>query len=652
MSKTKVRLSLCILVVAVLTLFCICKTGPDKRSLSSESEGTTISAGQNEKPTYTTSVSDGKAYSEHLKKGEELYVRNQMDSAKNELRQAIVAAPDSAEAYGWLGNILLAQDSISDAKVVLLRGKEKNQSVPTIRYTLGNLLMKEGQYDSAEAEYKALLDLSPINTVKALGYNGLGSVSLRKNDLPGAESLFRKAMEVYRDMPYPHVNLAQVLLMQEKSEKEAELELHTAMTLFQELEEPVSPVCHVLLGSLLLEEYKDTAGAREQYLKAIDADSTFPYVHFFLGILNYKEGKIDEAEESCLEAIQVDSTYPFFYSFLGIILSQKGDFKGAEKEFRKAIKLAESFFKDDTEKIISTRKALFDFLIVKGVTEYKNVNFDEALKIGKSILKELEDVTLLSRETTDSLRSNALFLIGNVQMQQGKYRQAKKSYGKVLELEPINQDALYNLSRAYLSLRQFNKAQLAATTALGLEKDSSTPKAELIKNLQNLIEKYRSIAAGVQTPSLGNDSQIDTSQIAAGEGEVGEKREGAPVQRVRLRWWQFIPLVICFLVVVWVIYLSFKNKAPEFLKPLLLIFVPLFFLFSVVFVAYPVISSLNVSFGDVGSIQFDLTKVESLPLIDPAPTDIINLSNLFDDLETLILKDLNSKLYAASASSF
>jgi len=66
-----------------------------------------------------------------------------------------------------------------------------------------------------------------------------------------------------------------------------------------------------------------------------------PYTN--LGILYYRENKVDEAEKAFQAAIQVNPNSAVSYNHLGIINRNKGKFKEAEQQYEKAIQINPSY---------------------------------------------------------------------------------------------------------------------------------------------------------------------------------------------------------------------------------------------------------------------------------------------------------------------
>ncbi len=159
-----------------------------------------------------------------------------------------------------------------------------------------------------------------------------------------------------------------------------------------------------------------------------------------------------------------------------------------------------------------------DSNIQTGITEYRQQNFDQAEINFSNALKEKPDSPELnynlanshyktgkfeealksysdaaSSETTPDLKQNSLYNSGNALFRMGKLEESIEAYKKVLEMNPGDMDAKFNLEFARLKLREQNKQ----------EQKQNQPQEENPDNREN---------SGENADNQGDNNQEDTAQ--------------------------------------------------------------------------------------------------------------------------------------------
>lgn len=94
--------------------------------------------------------------------------------------------------------------------------------------------------------------------------------------------------------------------------------------------------CHI--GSIL-EDMKQLAEAEREYLKAIELDPEFVWVHLRLGSLLHQLKRYEEAEREYRKAIELGPGFAMPHYNLGILFRGLKRYDEAEREYRKAIEL-------------------------------------------------------------------------------------------------------------------------------------------------------------------------------------------------------------------------------------------------------------------------------------------------------------------------
>jgi tetratricopeptide (TPR) repeat protein len=122
------------------------------------------------------------------------------------------AAPTSAHAraYGWesVASRRLGEDRRPEAIEALERSVQASPENPRLRSMLGDLLLREGEGERADAQFAAALREDP-RSVHAL--EGRGVIAARREDWETAGRLFQQALTVDPTHPTAWFNLGLVL---------------------------------------------------------------------------------------------------------------------------------------------------------------------------------------------------------------------------------------------------------------------------------------------------------------------------------------------------------------------------------------------------------------------------------------------------------
>lgn len=193
-----------------------------------------------------------------------------------------------------------------------------------------------------------------------------GNALLAEGDVRGAEKCYRVAVSTDSLNPLAHINLAFVLIQQERSD-EALAELNLALNL-----DANSADCHYLLGGLLEGRF-DFANAALHYSRAFELKPDFELAcrdtcralfqlgrvaeagkliaagltlnpnfadfHFYQGNLYLAENLLDSALVSYRSAINLGADYPALHGFVGGILLQKNEIHTALTHLQRAVQL-------------------------------------------------------------------------------------------------------------------------------------------------------------------------------------------------------------------------------------------------------------------------------------------------------------------------
>ncbi len=283
-------------------------------------------------------------------------------------------ADTAGDAYGTMGQLLLAYGLYDAAEPALLNAAELRPDDARWPYYLGHLYQNQGQPEAAAARYERVLALAPKDVPAhvhlASVYRDLG----RDRD---AGALLKKALRLDPRCAAAHYLLGQLAGPDETAEAirhyEAVLRLQPAASIVQnalglayrrqgDLERSRQHLArrgdrNVFLDDPLLRQLEDlkkgtnvklTRGSRlasagqvqeavllfEQVV-AEDSENVEGYMH--LGTAQARLGRADEAIQTLEQALRLDPSKHKAHYFLGVLYGGKGDQANALEHLRAAV---------------------------------------------------------------------------------------------------------------------------------------------------------------------------------------------------------------------------------------------------------------------------------------------------------------------------
>lgn len=125
-------------------------------------------------------------------------------------RRAIELAPEMAEAHFRLASLLHEMDLALDAETAYLRVLELLPGCAPAHFNLGNLYFDERRLTEAEACFRRAQESRPDEPDAEVAYN-LGKTLSEQNNLEGAASAYREAIQIDPQFFRAHSNLGNVL---------------------------------------------------------------------------------------------------------------------------------------------------------------------------------------------------------------------------------------------------------------------------------------------------------------------------------------------------------------------------------------------------------------------------------------------------------
>jgi len=251
-----------------------------------------------------------------------------LDGAVSQLRQAIDARPNWAQAHHLLGLALAAQEDYSAARVELGRALEIDSSHADAKLILAQVHFKLGEWDYTVERARQYLTARPESN---------------KAKLILAQSLVR---------------LGRI--------REAEREL-------QAIPEDARDGEILFALGRIQQAYGNSEASREYLVASLEQYPTNWEVLQALLVMDRVDGRLEESKARIETALEQEPENPRLYQLRGLVSYNEGDLEGAEASFRKSIEL------DPTD--LSGYTRLARFYAKTGKLEQTTAIYEEALTV-------------------------------------------------------------------------------------------------------------------------------------------------------------------------------------------------------------------------------------------------------------------------------
>jgi tetratricopeptide (TPR) repeat protein len=193
---------------------------------------------------------------------------------------------------------------------------------PELLNSLGFALFQQGKSREAVVAFEKALAADPKHW-KA--HNNMALAAIDLGELELAEAHYRESLAI-EPQPAIYSDLGFVLERQGMTEEAAEL-YRKSLEL-----DPASASAHYNLAASLAR--RGEFAAAERHFRAALEQKSSAQTHTGLGIVLWRQGRVDEAIVSLGAAIEADSEHPAAYDQLGTILVEQGRFEEAESNYR------------------------------------------------------------------------------------------------------------------------------------------------------------------------------------------------------------------------------------------------------------------------------------------------------------------------------
>jgi len=177
----------------------------------------------------------------------------------------------------------------------------------------------------------------------------------------------------------------------------------------------------------------DTGRALEQFYKALEIDADDPYLHYDLALTYDMKGVLDKTEYHLKKAIDLKPDYSNAYNYLGVVYFRQGKVDQAIESYHKA--LANLLYLNPQDAHLNL-----------GIAHLSRKDYQKAKG-------HLEEAIRLVPDFVAAYNN-----LGQVYEGMGQYSKAKDAYRRALEYNPEYVDAHLNLGKLYYRTGERQKA--------------------------------------------------------------------------------------------------------------------------------------------------------------------------------------------------
>ncbi len=463
--------------------------------------------------------------------------KGDLNSAKQQLVQALATDDTDAEAHNLLGYILGQQGNTSSALPHLERAAALRPESAEVHFNYGAALWYGGAKQRAIAELKTSVRLDPS---AAASYALLGMAQRQESQWDEAKVNLQRALALAPTTEATFVDLGIVFLRQNQP--------HRALAQFE-----------AGLNANSAIPSPDWDGAISALREAISKGPDAPELHNMLGLVLGRRGSpSNEVLAEFREALRRSPNYAEAHNNIGLVLAQNGEDDKATTEFRQAVRSRPDFadahanlgavltLTDVDEAIVELEKAVSldpgllkaqfnlaeaygnrpSYGVAKQIEQLRKIisvapDFARAhLSLGKALLHDakIDDAVTELREATrlEPLSGEAHYQLGLALMRSGKPEQAAAEVKKGRELSSAderNQNAELDISegREALAGGELQQAESKFRHALRLQPDSSVAQHLLAITLEKQDRPADALLAYEKTLEL-NPSDLSARQ--------------------------------------------------------------------------------------------------------------------------------------------
>lgn len=362
-------------------------------------------------------------------------IKGDLNSAKEQLVQALAADDNDGDAHNLLGYILGQQGDTASALPHLEHAATLLPDSPEVHYNYGAALWYGGAKQKAISEFKTSIRLDPS---AAASYALLGMAQRDEGDLPASKLNLERALALSPTTAATFIDLGIAFLQQGQPQR--------ALAQFEAGLNATSAV-----------PTPDWDGAISALHEAASKGPDTPELHNMLGLMLGRKGAdSNQVLAEFRQALRLRPDYAEAHDNMGLVLAQNGDDDKATAEFREATRIRPDYadahanlgavllLSDVDEAIAELEKAVsLDPTLV-------SAQFNLAEAYGNSpshgTAKQIEQLRKIISIAPDFARAH--MALGKALLHDGKVNDAVAELREATRLDPASGEAHYQLGLA------------------------------------------------------------------------------------------------------------------------------------------------------------------------------------------------------------
>lgn len=273
-------------------------------------------------------------------------------------------------------------------------------------------------------------------------------------------------------------------------------------------------ICEFALGRI--------ADARAQFLQVQKATSGSPQVTYYLGRVDLREGKYEQAAQELLK-ISSSPPYPDTTYYLGSAYFHQGNLTEAERWLQEAAKANPRDFRvaDHLARLYQKEKqpakAEMEYRLSTRLREYYNHAATQAVECDHALETESRDQAhSVCHRLFDSEDEDKLILLGMIYGRHGDFQDALPPLQAAVRIDPDSWAAEHNLGLTYFRLRRYSNAVVPLRQAVRLRPEYFGSSALLGATLYTLKQDQEAFRVLLYAHQL-NPQDPDTAQLLFNE---------------------------------------------------------------------------------------------------------------------------------------
>jgi tetratricopeptide (TPR) repeat protein len=367
-----------------------------------------------------------------------LFRPGKQKAAVEEARQATELAPDSGEAWAYLGRAYDWKGAFDDALVAAEKGAELDPRSANAHSFLGEVYADLRTYDKAVKAAERAVKLDPDN---AEAHRNLGYIYQTLNRRDEALEAYQTAYDLEPDFVHRLTSLAAYYLYTADDEGTAVEWLDRAKALAPD------DYLTLLFLSRVESRHGNTEAAVGYCQRILEVAPDAPEGHNCLGDVYLDAGDYQKAEAERQAAIEADPDLDHSYIGLGYVYYVADDCERAVAQFKKAV--------DIHPRNGGNHSALGLAYSCAGQTESAEEAYEEA-------------VALEPHSGDHHVR------LGRLYLETDRAGDAEREFNKAIDLDPEEDQYYIWLARAYLAQDEFDEAIAQYERAAEIDPDNAT----------------------------------------------------------------------------------------------------------------------------------------------------------------------------------